>query len=129
MKKKIIITISVFLLLLVLIISYKALVKKKISMILPDKIVEMFGERVLSGGGWENVSIECRKGGFDILSYAGKDIVIQRSLAIGKFYNLTPLNINKIYAGDKIICEYYTDSLGLLAPGIFAINDPNVTGQ
>lgn len=129
MKKKIIIIFFAFLVLLAAIISYKALVKEKISMVLPNDVVEINDDKEFSGPNWGIKSVVCKQGGFDIISYAGKEISIQSSLAVGKFYNSTPLNIYKIYVDNKIICEYYADNTGSLAPGIFAINDPNVTGQ
>ena len=129
MKKKIIIGILTILVLLVLIITYKALVKKKIDMVLPNEITEINGDKEFSNPRWGPTSTVCRQGGFDILGYAGKEVTIESSLAIGKFYKGIPLNLYKIYAGDKMICAYYTDSTELLVPGIFSINDSDITGQ
>jgi len=130
MKKKIVIIISALLIILVLVIIYKATVKKKISAILPDNIVEIQGYKEFSGAEWGLKSIICEEGGFNILNYAGKEVTIQSSLALGKFYKtiITPLNINKIYSDDKVICEYYSDSFGMLTPGIIPIGDPNIIG-
>lgn len=131
MKKKIIIIASVLIAVLVLTIIYKATVKKKYSTVLPDKIIEIQGYKQFSGADWGGKSIVCEEGGFNILNYAGKKITIQSSLAAGKFYKtiLTPLNVHEIYADGKMICKYYSDSTGLLVPGLFAINDPDIIGQ
>ena len=130
MKKKIIIIISALIIVLLLVIIYKAMVKKVTNVILPDKIVEVYGYKEFPGAEWGLKSIMCEKGGFNILDYAGKEITIQSSLALGKFYKtiVIPLDINKIYLKDKIICEYYSDSIGMLTPGIIPINDPNIIG-
>jgi len=130
MKKKIIMIIFALIIILVLVIIYKATVKKVTSVILPDKIVEVYGHKEFPGAQWGEISIICEEGGFNILDYIDKEVIIQSSLAVGKFYKtiVTPLNIHKIYLKDKIICEYYSDSIGVLIPGIFPINNPNIIG-
>ncbi len=129
MKKKIVIIILSLIVLLVAIIAYKSLVKTRMSAVLPDKIVEINGDKEFPGADWGLKSIICKQGGFDILAYAGKEVTIEKSLAIGKFYQATPLNLFTVYVDGKVICKYYADSTGLLMPGIFAINDPSITGQ
>ena len=129
MKKYIIITISVIVALLVIVIGYKTLVKKSTEAVLPSEIVNIDGHKEFPGPQWGLTSIVCEEGGFDILSYAGKKITIKSSLAIGRFYKGIPLNIITINADDRVICEYYAASEGSLTPGVFSVNDPNITGK
>jgi len=97
--------------------------------VLPDNVVEINGEKEFPGADWGLKSIICKQGGFDILAYAGKEVVIESSLAVGKFYRATPLDLYTIYVDNKVICKYYVDSTGMLIPGIFAVNDPMINGQ
>lgn len=127
--KKILLVILVILLLIVSFIVYKAVAKKKTRVVLPDKIVDFFGEETLPGAQWGLIRIVCQDGGFNIIDYAGKEARIESSLALGKFYQMSLLNLNKIYVNNKVICEYYTNNTRKLTPGVFAINDPNITGN
>lgn len=129
MKKKIIIVIFAAIILFASAIIYKVLVKRSIDITLPDNIVEVNDNKEFPGADWGLKSIVCKQGGFDILSYAGKNVTLTSSLALGKFYGITPLNINTISSNGKTICEYYSVSAGNLAPGIFSINDPNIAGK
>jgi len=129
MKKKIVLILLAIIILIVAIVVYKSLVKTKMNAVLPDKVVEINGDKEFPGPDWGLKSIICKQGGFDILAHAGKEITIEKSLAIGKFYQATPLDLFTVYADGKVICKYYVDSAGLLTPGIFAINDPGITGQ
>jgi hypothetical protein len=129
MKNRIVLAISVLSIVLLTVTTYKATAKKKTSAILPDKVVEAYGDKEFYGAGWDLVSIACKKGGFNILDYAGKEITLERSLAFGKFYGTNPLDMIKMYMGNKVICEYYVQDsciLFRLYPGIFAINDPHI---
>jgi hypothetical protein len=130
MKNKIITFIFVVVIVALTVLTYKVTVKKIRISILPDKVIEApYDDKVSDGKGWDFVSIVCKKGGFNILDYAGKGITLERSLAFGKFYRMNALDGIKMYSGNKLICEYYVqDSCTLfrLYPGIFAINDPHI---
>ena len=129
MKKKIIVIVAIFVVVLVLLIIYKSTVKKEFNTVLPGEIVEIQGHKEFRGAGWGLVGNICERGGFNILDYAGKEIVIKSSLAVGKFYGITPLNMNEVYVEDKLICKYYSVSTGQLTPGLFAINDSDIIRQ
>jgi len=129
MKKKIIIFISFIILSSVFVVIYKSFDKKSVEAVLPDKIVEINGNKEFQSPDWGPKSIICKRGGFDILAYAGQKVMIEHSSGIGKYYNRTPLDKYTIDANGKVICEYYADSAGSMAPGVFAINDPNITSK
>jgi hypothetical protein len=127
--KKIIIVTSVLSIVLLIGGTYKATVKEKTSAILPDKVIEVNGHKQFPWLSWGLVSITCRKGGFNILDYAGKEVTVERSLALGKFYGTDPIDRIKMYVGNEVICEYYvqdTCTLFRLYPGVFAINDRHI---
>ena len=110
MKKKIVIVILAIIILLVTIIVYKSFVKTRISAVLPDKIVEINGDKGFPGADWGMKSIICKQGGFDILAYTGKEVTIEKSRALGKFYQGIPLDLYAIYLDGKVICKYYAVS-------------------
>jgi|GEM_PF-3785330 len=127
MKKKIVIIILGLVVVLGVVLVYnKVMVKKETNDVLPDKIVENFGRKSFPGARWGGLSLSCEDGGFDILKYAGKKIITQKSPAPNKFYGKIPLDDYKIFVGNEMICELYADSSGMMAPGIFAINDLNI---
>jgi hypothetical protein len=81
-KNKIITFILVWVIVALTVLTYKVTVKQIRSAILPDKVIEApYGDKVFYGDGWDLVSIVCKKGGFNILDYAGKEITLERSLA------------------------------------------------
>jgi hypothetical protein len=126
--KKIGIIIALIVIFVILMIAYKVLFKKELRLTLPNDVVEINGNKEFSDAEWGVTGIACEKGGFNLTDYAGKDVAIQSSLSIGKFYHADPLNLNKIYMGNNMICAYYSDAVEGLAPGIFAVNDPTLTG-
>jgi hypothetical protein len=129
-KNKTVTFISFLAIVALTVLTYKVTVKKMRKAILPDKVIEApYGDKVLYGEGWDLVSIVCKRGGFDILGYAGEEITVEQSLAFGKFYGIYPLAMMKMYMGNKMICEYYVQDsciLFRLYPGIFPINDPHI---
>lgn len=128
-RKKIAILISAPLILSASITAYTALVKEKIDPPRPENTVKIEGFIKLAGPDWGIKSLACKEGGFDIHGYDGEKVEIESSTATGKSYQGTPLSLYKVYAGDKLICEYYADATGSLTPGIFSINDPIVTNS
>jgi hypothetical protein len=129
--KRTTLVISILAIVLLTAVAYKAAVKKKTRAILPNKIVDYYGYKQFPGIPWGLASDVCRRAGYNILDYAGQEIIVERSLAFGKFYYMNPLDIVKLRRGNKLICEYYVqDDCALrcltVIPGVFAINDPKI---
>jgi len=124
--KKIIKIIVLLVIILFLVVGYKVIIKKIFVTTLPDKIVEFDGQKQFIGANWGLKSLICEESGFDILDYAGEEVMIKSSLAVGKFYKMIPLDICLVYREGELLCKYYTNSLGRLTPGVFAYNDPNI---